>query len=136
MESKTYSGYSHSERIRWIVAFSLIAVLLVGMAVSFSLIFSLKKEENRPQNDFVAETVNSEHIRLTMSTYATVAADNSVSKTIVATVLPETAEKPIQSENAVNYFFHSFLPPNFYFFAVFGVAKEARNGKRNIFCKV
>lgn len=44
--------------------------------------------------------------------------------------------KPTQSGNAVNYFFHSFLPPNFYFFAVFGVAKEARNGKRNIFCKV
>ena len=44
--------------------------------------------------------------------------------------------KPTQSGNAVNYFFHSFLPPNFYFFAVFGVAKEARDGKRNIFCKV
>ena len=91
MESKTYSGYSHSERIRWIVAFSLIAVLLVGMAVSLAILFSLKQEENRPQNDFAAETVNSEHIRLTMSTYAAVAADNSVSKTIIATVLPETA---------------------------------------------
>lgn len=92
MESKTYSGYSHSERIRWIVAFSLIAVLLIGMAVSLAILLSLKQEERRPQNDFAAETVNSEHIRLTMSTYATVAADNSVSKTIVATVLPETAE--------------------------------------------
>ena len=91
MEEKTYTGYSLSERIRWIVAFGLIAVLLVGMAVSFSLIFSLKKEESRPQNDFAAETVNSEHLRLTMSTYAAVAADNSVSKTIVATVLPATA---------------------------------------------
>ena len=91
MKEKTYSGYSHSERIRWIVAFSLIAVLFIGMAVSFSLIFSLKKEESRPQNDFAAETVNSEHIKLTMSTYAAVAADNSVSKTIIATVLPETA---------------------------------------------
>ena len=91
MEEKTYTGYSLSERIRWIVAFGLIAVLLVGMTVSFSLIFSLKKEESRPQNDFAAETVNSEHLRLTMSTYAAVAADNSVSKTIVATVLPATA---------------------------------------------
>ena len=136
MESKIYTGYSLSERIRWIVAFGLIAVLLIGMAVSLALVLSIKQEENRPQNDFAAEAVNSEHIKLTMSTYAAVAADNSVSKTIVATVLPETAEKPIQSENAVNYFFHSFLPPNFYFFAVFGVAKEARNGKRNIFCKV
>lgn len=54
MENKTYSGYSHSERIRWIVAFGLIAVLFIGMAVSFSLIFSLKKEESRPQNDFAA----------------------------------------------------------------------------------
>ena len=79
MESKTSTGYSHSERIRWIVAFGLIAVLLIGMAVSFSLIFSLKKEENRPQNDFVAEIVNSEHIKLTMITYAEVTADNSVS---------------------------------------------------------
>ena len=58
MEETTYTGYSLSERIRWIVAFSLIAVLLVGMTVSFSLIFSLKKEENRPQNDFAAEEVN------------------------------------------------------------------------------
>ena len=91
MESKIYTGYSLSERIRWIVAFGLIAVLLIGMIVSFSLIFSLKKEESRPQNDFVAETVNSEHIKLTMSTSATVAADNSVSKTIIATVLPATA---------------------------------------------
>ena len=78
MEEKTYMGYSFSERIRWIVAFGLIAVLLIGMAVSFSLILSLKKEEIRPQNDFAAETVNSEHLRLTMSTYAAVAADNSV----------------------------------------------------------
>ena len=91
MKEKTYTGYSLSERIRWIVAFGLIAVLLIGMIVSFSLIFSLKKEESRPQNDFVAETVNSEHIKLTMSTSATVAADNSVSKTIIATVLPATA---------------------------------------------
>ena len=92
MEEKTYTGYSLSERIRWIVAFSLIAVLFIGMAVSLAILLSLKQEERRPQNDFVAETVNSEHIRLTMSTYAAVAADNSVSKTIVATVLPETAE--------------------------------------------
>ena len=91
MESKTYSGYSHSERIRWIVAFGLIAVLFIGMAVSLAILLSLKQEERRPQNDFAAETVNSEHIRLTMSTYAAVAADNSVSKTIIATVLPATA---------------------------------------------
>ena len=91
MKDKTYSGYSHSERIRWIVAFGLIAVLFVGMAVSLAILLSLKQEENRPQNDFVAETVNSEHIKLTMSTYAAVAADNSVSKTIIATVLPATA---------------------------------------------
>ena len=91
MEEKTYTGYSLSERIRWIVAFGLIAVLLIGMTVSLALVFSIKQEKNRPQNDFAAETVNSEHIKLTMSTYAAVAADNSVSKTIVATVLPETA---------------------------------------------
>ena len=91
MEEKTYTGYSLSERIRWIVAFGLIAVLLIGMAVSLALVLSIKQEENRPQNDFAAETVNSEHIKLTMSAYAMVAADNSVSKTIVATVLPETA---------------------------------------------
>lgn len=91
MKEKTYTGYFLSERIRWIVAFGLIAVLLIGMAVSLALVLSIKQEENRPQNDFAAETVNSEHIKLTMSAYAMVAADNSVSKTIVATVLPETA---------------------------------------------
>ena len=37
MEEKTYTGYSLSERIRWIVAFSLIAVLLIGMTVSLVL---------------------------------------------------------------------------------------------------
>ena len=61
------------------------------MAVSLALVLSIKEEKNRAQNDFAAETVNSEYIRLTMSTYAVVAADNSVSKTIIATVLPETA---------------------------------------------
>ena len=91
MEEKTYTGYSFSERIRWIVAFGLIAVLFIGMMVSLVLVLSIKQEERRPQNDFAAETVNSEHLRLTMSTYAAVAADNSVSKTIVATVLPATA---------------------------------------------
>ena len=91
MENKEYGGYSRSERIRWITAFSLIAVLLVGMAVSLALTLTLKKDGNRPLNDFAAETVNTEHIRLTMSTYAAVASDNSVSKTITATVLPETA---------------------------------------------
>lgn len=91
MEHKEYSGYDRAERIRWIVAFSLIAVLFIGMAVSLALTLTLKKDGNRPQNDFVAETVNSEHIRLTMSTYATVASDNSVNKTIIATVLPSTA---------------------------------------------
>lgn len=91
MEHKEYSGYDRAERIRWIVAFSLIAVLLIGMVVSLAFTLTLKKDVNRPQNDFVAETVNSEHLKLTMSAYATVAADNSVSKTIIATVLPSTA---------------------------------------------
>ena len=49
MEEKTYTGYSLSERIRWIVAFSLIAVLLIGMMVSLVLVLSIKQEERRPQ---------------------------------------------------------------------------------------
>ena len=91
MEEKVYTGYSRAERIRWIVAFALIAVLLFGMAVSLAMILSLREEKVRPQNDFAVETVNSEHIRLMMSSVSVLAADNSVSKTITATVLPATA---------------------------------------------
>lgn len=91
MEDKVYTGYSRAERIRWIVAFTLIAALLLGMAVSLAMVFSLREEKVRPQNDFAVETVNSEHIRLMMSSVSVLAADNSVSKTITATVLPATA---------------------------------------------
>ena len=91
MEDKVYTEYSRAERIRWIVAFTLIAALLLGMAVSLAMVFSLREEKVRPQNDFAVETVNSEHIRLMMSSVSVLAADNSVSKTIMATVLPATA---------------------------------------------
>ena len=44
MKEKTYTGYSLSERIRWIVAFGLIAVLLIGMAVSLAILFLLNRK--------------------------------------------------------------------------------------------
>ena len=43
--------------------------------------------------------------------------------------------KPTQSGNAVNYFFHSFLPPNFYFLPFSAVAKELGTVKEAFFAK-
>lgn len=69
------------------------AVVLLAVTLSLALVgCSSPKDTPRPDNDFAAETVNTEFVKLAMSSAATVAADNSVSKTLTATVLPATAE--------------------------------------------
>lgn len=72
-----------------------IAVAVIVLAVTLSLALvgcSSPKDAPRPDNDFAAETVNSQYVKLAMSSATTVAANNSVSKTLTATVLPATAE--------------------------------------------
>lgn len=90
--------HKKSDTVKWIVAFALIAVLLVGMAAS--LILAVNNGKAKPDdvpvqdeiaNDFTASVQDTQHVKLSMSKAATVAADNSVSKTLTATVLPETA---------------------------------------------
>lgn len=90
--------HKKSDTVKWIVAFALIAVLLVGMAASLILAVNngKDKEDDVPvqeeiANDFTASVQDTQFVKLSMSKTATVAADNSVSKTLTATVLPATA---------------------------------------------
>lgn len=72
-----------------------IAAAMVVLAVTLSLALvgcSSNKDTPRPDNDFAAETINTQYVKLAMSSAATVAADNSVNKTLTATVLPATAQ--------------------------------------------
>ncbi len=91
--------YQHkkSDAVKWVIVFILIAVLLVGVAASLAITLRDKTPdeeipaEETHDNDFSAEFINTQHVKLAMSSVATLAADNSVSKTLTATVLPATA---------------------------------------------
>lgn len=88
--------HKKSDTVKWIISFLLIAVLLAGMIGAWAVILKDKKEEQPHQqeeleNDFSSAMSNSEHVVLSMGSVSTLAADNSVSKTITATVLPATA---------------------------------------------
>ena len=88
--------HKKSDTVKWIISFLLIAVLLAGMIGAWAVILNDKSEEQPQQqeeleNDFYSAMNNSEHVVLSMSSFSTLAADNSVSKTITATVLPATA---------------------------------------------
>lgn len=90
--------HKRSDTVKWIVAFALITVLLVGMVASLILSVNHGKEqppeerqEETLSNDFAAEVVNTEHIRLAIEFGNDLCGDNSVSKTLTATVLPATA---------------------------------------------
>lgn len=81
---------------KWAVSFTLIATLMVG-AVTALFAGKTDKTENAlaAQNEFTAEMVNTEYVTLSMRSAAVpmaTAVENSVSKTLTATVLPETAE--------------------------------------------
>ncbi len=69
------------------------AVIVFAIALSLALV-GCSSEKNTPTagNDFSAEIHNTQYVKLAMSTATVLAADNSVSKTLTATVLPETAE--------------------------------------------
>ncbi len=68
------------------------AFIVLAVTLSLALVgCSSSKDAPRPDNDFAGEMIDTPHVKLAMSSAATVAADNSVSKTLTATVLPETA---------------------------------------------
>lgn len=77
-------------------SFTLIAVLMVG---AFTVLFAGKIDKTEKtsfvNNEFVAEIENTEHVMLSMRSSAIPMAtlvENSVSKTLTATILPETAK--------------------------------------------
>lgn len=92
--------YEHkkSDAVKWIIVFVLIGVLFAGMIASLVMSAPDKTEETEggvnveaAAGDFEATMHNTEFISLKMSAQAVTAADNSVSKTITATVAPATA---------------------------------------------
>ena len=68
------------------------AFMVLAVALSLALVGCSSGKDTTPENDFSAEMHNTQYVKLAMSTAAVLAADNSVSKTLTATVLPETAE--------------------------------------------
>lgn len=68
------------------------AIAVFALVLSLVLVGCSTDKNAPPENDFAAEIHSTEHVKLTMSSVAVLAADNSVSKTLTATVLPETAE--------------------------------------------
>ena len=68
------------------------AFMALAVALSLVLVGCSSSKDTPPENDFAAVIHNTEHVKLAMSTATVLAADNSVSKTLTATVLPETAE--------------------------------------------
>ncbi len=69
------------------------AIMVLAVALSLAMVgCSSNKDAPPPENDFSAEMHDTQYVKLAMSSAAVVAADNSVSKTLTATVLPATAE--------------------------------------------
>ena len=93
--------YEHkkSDAVKWIIVFVLIGVLFAGMIASLVMSAPDKIEETEggvnvgaAAGDFEATIMhNTEFISLKMSAQAVTAADNSVSKTLTATVTPDDA---------------------------------------------
>ena len=98
MSYNEFYEHKKSDAVKWIIVFILIGVLFAGMIASLVMSAPDKTEESEggvnveaAANDFEAIMHNTEFISLKMSAQAVTAADNSVSKTITATVLPATA---------------------------------------------
>lgn len=85
--------------IKWIIAFSLIIILLASSIVALSIgltkdtkqINTLTNENAPMENDFATAINDSEFVKLSMSSAPMQTSNNSVSKTLTATVLPVTA---------------------------------------------
>lgn len=87
--------HKKSDAVKWVIVFTLIIILIAGVTASLILSLPDRTDENETPvdpNNFDAEIHNTEHIALAMSSAAVLAADNSVSKTITATITPSTAK--------------------------------------------
>lgn len=98
MNYNELNQHKKSNAVKWVIVFVLIVVLLAGVVASLAVSLSDKDDRAEPEtetaeysNDFTAECFNSPNVRLAMSSAATFAADNSVSKTLTATVYPMDA---------------------------------------------
>lgn len=68
-----------------------ISLILILALLSITVACCYKPDNTKAKNDFNGVVHNNEHIALAMSSKVSLGADDSVSKTITATVLPETA---------------------------------------------
>lgn len=82
--TKTINKKIFSLMTAFAVLITMLSLALVGC--------SSGKDTPTAENDFSAEMHNTQYVKLAMSSAAVLAADNSVSKTLTATVLPETAQ--------------------------------------------
>ena len=84
-------NHQKSDAVKWVC--TLLAFLIVGVLIAGIICGWFDKKETPPvENELAQETVNLQSVKLAMSASATVAADNSISKTITATVFPEDAK--------------------------------------------
>ena len=97
--------HKKSDAIKWVIVFVLIAALTVCAGAALALAVADRNKENEPQevtevqevyeNDFTAECFSVTNVRLAMTSASTLFSDNSVSKTLKATVYPTTASNKL-----------------------------------------
>lgn len=97
--------HKKSDAIKWVIVFVLIAALTVCAGAALALAVADRNKENEPQeetevqkvyeNDFTAECFGSPNVRLAAVSSSTMSSDNSVSKTLKATVYPTTASNKL-----------------------------------------
>ena len=102
MNYNELNQHKKSDAVKWVIVFILLAVLLAGVVASLVVSLSDKTETEKSEpvtnayaNDFTAECFSTQNVRLAMSSAATLAADNSVSKTLKATVYPTDASNKL-----------------------------------------
>lgn len=74
------------------ISVSVMAIVIIALASVLTVVMltPISRTDNKVSNDFTSEIQNTEHVVLTMGT-ATATASGGASKTLIATVLPETA---------------------------------------------
>ncbi len=78
-------NHQKSDAVKWVC--TLLAFLIVGVLIAGIICGWFDKKETPPvENELAQETVNLQSVKLAMSATATVAADNSISKTITAKI--------------------------------------------------
>lgn len=83
-------NHQKSDAVKWVC--TLLAFLIVGVLIAGIICGWFDKKEPLPAELEQTESVNLQAVKLSMSAAATVAADNSISKTITAMVFPDDAK--------------------------------------------